>query len=181
MTSFISRAELFTFLDQLGIKTTTREHAPVFTVEDGAECWADIPGVHCKNLFLRDAGRQNWLLVAPVQRRIDLKALPDRIGSRRLSFGSADRLWATLGVRPGSVTPFALLNDRQEQSVRVVLDAWMMQQPLLNFHPLENTATTTIAASDLRRFLEACGHVVSLAVLDPEAVDPVSATACDTI
>lgn len=181
MTSFISRAELFTFLEYLEIKTTTREHAPVFTVEDGAECWADIPGVHCKNLFLRDAGRQNWLLVAPVQRRIDLKALPDRIGSRRLSFGSADRLWATLGVRPGSVTPFALLNDRQAQSVRVVLDAWMMQQPLLNFHPLENTATTTIAASDLRRFLEACGHVVSLAVLDPEAVNPVSVPACDTI
>lgn len=181
MTSFISRAELFTFLNHLGIKTITREHVPVFTVEDGAECWADIPGVHCKNLFLRDAGRQNWLLVAPVQRRIDLKTLPDRIGSKRLSFGSADRLWATLGVRPGSVTPFALLNDRQEQSVRVVLDAWMMQQPLLNFHPLENTATTTIAASDLRRFLEACGHVVSLAVLDPEAVNPVSVPACNTI
>lgn len=181
MAMVVSRADLFTFLDGLGICTTTRDHAPVFTVEDGAACWADIPGTHCKNLFLRDAGRQNWLLVAPVDRRIDLKALSGRIGSKRLSFGSADRLWATLGVRPGSVTPFALLNDRQERSVRVVLDSWMMQQPLLNFHPLENTATTTIASSDLRRFLNACGHEVSLAELAPQADCPASPSVFDMI
>lgn len=153
-----ARQALFAFLEQLGITTSTIDHPPIYTVEDGAEHWADIPGVHCKNLFLCDAKKAMWLVVCPTDRSIDLKTLPDRIGSKRLSFGSADRLRRVLAVEPGSVTPFALVNDRATPSLTVVLDQWMMQQPLLNYHPLENTATTTISNHDLRRFVAACGH-----------------------
>lgn len=153
-----SRDELFTFLDDLNIPTTTKVHPPIFTVDDGHEHWADVPGVHCKNLFLCDAKKAMWLVVCPIDREIDLKSLPERIGSRRLSFGSADRLRRVLGVEPGSVTPFSLINDRMDHAVRVVLDAWMMEQPLLNYHPLDNTATTTISNSNLLAFIQACGH-----------------------
>lgn len=157
-----SRDEIFTFLTSLGITTTTKDHPPIFTVDDGHEHWADVPGVHCKNLFLCDAKKAMWLVVCPTDREIDLKSLPDRIGSKRLSFGSADRLRRVLGVEPGSVTPFALMNDRQDHAVRVVLDAWMMEQPALNYHPLENTATTTIANHDLLAFIQACGHTYDI-------------------
>lgn len=157
-----TRADLFAFLDDLGIATTTVEHPPIYTVEQGWKHWEDIPGVHCKNLFLRDAKKALWLVVAPADRAIDLKTLHTRIGSKRLSFGSAERLWETLGVEPGSVTPFALINDRTEHRVSVVLDAWMMEQPALNVHPLDNAATTTISNVDLRRFIEACGHPMQI-------------------
>lgn len=149
--------DLFAHLDRLGIAVTTHHHAAAFTVEQGNEVWGNIPGVHCKNLFLKDAKARLWLVVAPAERRIDLKRLPERIGSARLSFGSAELLGQVLGVEPGSVTPFALLNDG-ERRVSVVLDAWMMGQELLNYHPLRNTMTTTIRADDFRAFLASTGH-----------------------
>lgn len=149
--------DLFAHLDRLGIDVTTHHHAPAFTVEQGNEVWGGIPGIHCKNLFLKDAKAKLWLVVAPAERRIDLKRLPERIGSARLSFGSADLLRQVLGVEPGSVTPFALIND-SERRVAVVLDAWMMEQDLLNYHPLRNTMTTTIRAEDFRAFLTSTGH-----------------------
>ncbi|HTH15670.1 MAG TPA: prolyl-tRNA synthetase associated domain-containing protein [Magnetospirillum sp.] len=149
--------ELFACFSRLGIEVTTHRHAPAFTVEQGNEVWGNIPGVHCKNLFLKDAKARLWLVVAPGERRIDLKRLPERIGSARLSFGSAELLREVLGVEPGSVTPFALINDR-DQRVSVVLDAWMMAQPLLNYHPLRNDMTTTIRADDFRTFLTHTGH-----------------------
>ncbi len=155
---------LFARLDALGIGHTTTRHPPAFTVEQGNQVWGGIPGVHCKNLFLKDAKGNLWLVVAPAERRVDLKALPARIGSARLSFGSPQRLEQTLGVTPGSVTPFALINDRDHR-VRVALDAWMMGQPLLNFHPLVNDATTTITNRDFALFLEACGHQVLVVAL----------------
>lgn len=159
------RSDLFALFDDLGIETVTKDHPPIYTVEQGHEHWGDVPGVHCKNLFLRDAKKQAWLVVCPIDREIDLKTLPDRIGSKRLSFGSAERLREMLGVEPGSVTPFALINDRTDHAVRVVLDAWMMEQDALNFHPLENTATTTISSADLKRFVAACGHDVQVTEL----------------
>jgi Ala-tRNA(Pro) deacylase len=152
---------LFALLESLGVATTTHHHAPAFTVEQGNAVWGAIPVVHCKNLFLKDAKAKLWLVVAPGERRVDLKRLPDRIGSARLSFGSGELLQQVLGVEPGSVTPFALVNDA-ERRVSLVLDAWMMEQPLLNFHPLRNDMTTTIAAADFRRFLAATGHVGDL-------------------
>lgn len=148
---------LLALFDALGIVATTTGHAAVFTVEQGEAAWNGISGVHCKNLFLKDAKGRLWLVLAPHDRMIDLKKLPERIGSARLSFGSAPLLREVLGVEPGSVTPFALINDR-EKRVTVVLDSWLMAQPLVNFHPLTNTATTTLSSDDLRRFIRHCGH-----------------------
>lgn len=149
--------DLFAHLDRLGLAVTTHHHAAAFTVEQGNAVWGAIPGVHCKNLFLKDAKARLWLVVAPAERRVDLKRLPERIGSARLSFGSAELLQQVLGVEPGSVTPFALIND-SERRVSVVLDSWMMAQDLLNYHPLRNTMTTTIRADDFRAFLRSTGH-----------------------
>lgn len=156
--------DLFRRLDALGIAHATHRHAAAFTVEQGNAVWGDIPGVHCKNLFLKDAKGKLWLVVAPADRPIDLKKLPERIGSARLSFGNAELLRAVLGVDPGSVTPFGLIND-VEHRVTVVLDRWMTEQPLVNYHPLRNDMTTTLAAADLLRFVRACGNAVEVVKL----------------
>lgn len=152
-----TRAELFARFAELEIETTTREHEPVFTVEEARAHCAAIPGVHCKNLFFKDAGGALWLVVVPDHRQLDLKRLPERIGAKRLSFGRPELLREALGVEPGSVTPFALINDAGRR-VNLVLDAWMMRQPILNYHPLANSATTTLRADDLLRFVRSCGH-----------------------
>ncbi len=160
-----SQDDLFALLDQLGIEHQTTRHAPAHTVEEGNAVWGDIPGTHCKNLFLKDAKAKLWLVVAPAHIRVDLNGLPARIGSARLSFGSAALLEEVLGIQPGSVTPFALINDTSHR-VSVVLDRWMMAQPLVNYHPLANDATTTIPAEGLRLFLKHLGvdfQVVDLA------------------
>ena len=149
--------DLFAKLADLGIETTTVTHPPAFTVEEGEQYVGHLPGVHIKNLFLCDAKKKMWLVVAPWDRKVDLKALPNKIGGGRMSFGSADRLLRVLGVTPGSVTPFTVINDPTAQ-VQVILDADMMKADLINAHPLINTMTTTIRAPDLTRFLVACGH-----------------------
>ena len=148
---------LFDRLAELGIQTETINHPPVFTVDDGEVHVGHLPGVHVKNLFLCDAKKKMWLVTAPWDRKIDLKALPLHIGSKRLSFGSADRLMRTLGVTPGSVSPFCAIND-SSQEVKIALDAWMMDQDIINAHPLDNTKTTTIRSLDLVKFIRACGH-----------------------
>jgi Ala-tRNA(Pro) deacylase len=150
-------SRLLAFLDSLGIASTTRRHPPVYTVEEAKALRGDIPGGHCKNLFLKDKKDQLWLVVALEERPIDLKSLDKRIGAARLSFGKAELLREVLGVEPGSVTPFALLNDAAGR-VRVVLDRGMMQIRPLNYHPMHNAATTTIQPEDLARFLAATGH-----------------------
>lgn len=152
-----TRDDLFARLASLGIETTTRHHAPVFTVDEAQALRGEIPGGHCKNLFLKDDKGNIWLIVCLEEAAIDLKAAPARIGSRRLSFGKPELLREVLGVEPGSVTPFALINDTGGR-VKVVLDAAMMAHELLNYHPLENTATTTIRAQDLVAFIRSCGH-----------------------
>ena len=149
--------DLFAKLAELGIETATVTHPPAFTVEEGEQYVGHLPGVHIKNLFLCDAKKKMWLVVAPWDRRVDLKSLPDKIGGARMSFGSADRLMRVLGVSPGSVTPFTVINDPTGQ-VQVILDADMMKAELINAHPLINTMTTTIHSGDLLRFLAACGH-----------------------
>ena len=158
--------DLFARLAALDIATTTISHPPAYTVEDGNAYTGHLPGVHIKNLFLCDAKKKMWLVVAPADRHIDLKTLPDKIGAGRLSFGSADRLLRVLGVTPGSVTPFTAIND-PDCSVQIILDDWMMQQALVNAHPLVNTMTTTIGTADLLRFLTACGHTPRQVALDP--------------
>jgi Ala-tRNA(Pro) deacylase len=152
-----TRDDLLNRFRDLGIEATTRNHPPVYTVEEAQALRGEIPGGHCKNLFLKDDKGNIWLIVCLEEANVDLKAAPAKIGSRRLSFGKPDLLREVLGVEPGSVTPFGLINDT-EQRVNVVLDATMMAHELLSYHPLENTATTTIRAADLVTFVRSCGH-----------------------
>jgi Ala-tRNA(Pro) deacylase len=152
-----TRDDLFARFNDLGIETTTRDHDPVYTVEEARALRGEIPGGHCKNLFLKDDKGNIWLIVCLEEAQVDLKAAPARIGSRRLSFGKPELLKEVLGVEPGSVTPFGLINDT-EKRVNVVLDAAMMAHELVNYHPLENTATTTIRSADLVAFIRSCGH-----------------------
>ncbi|MGE0651695.1 MAG: prolyl-tRNA synthetase associated domain-containing protein [Alphaproteobacteria bacterium] len=144
-------------LDALGIATRTVSHPPLFTVEDSRRLRGDLPGGHCKNLFLKDRKDRLWLVVTLEDRPIEMKSLSDRIGSARLSFGRPELLVEVLGVTPGGVTPFALINDAR-QRVTVVLDKEMLTFDPLNYHPLTNAATTAIAPADLLRFIDACGH-----------------------
>jgi len=153
--------ELFRRLDALGIAHRTYRHPPVFTVAEAAALRGELPGGHCKSLFLKDKKGGLWLVVALEEREIDLKRLAARLGAPRFSFGSPELLYEVLGVRPGSVTPFALANDvagDKGQRVQVVLDEGMLAHDPLNYHPLENDRTTAIAPADLVRFIAACGH-----------------------
>lgn len=152
-----TRAELFDFLDSHAIAHRTLEHPPVFHVGEGAQIKARLPGAHTKNLFLMDAKGRLWLVSALQDAVIDLKALPSQIGSTRLSFGSPARMMAALGVTPGSVTAFALIND-PEHAVAFVADESLLDADLVNFHPLENTATTAVSQAGFRAFLRALGR-----------------------
>ena len=153
----IDRNTLFARLEQLGIKTTTVEHAPMFTVEQSTALRTTIPGPHTKNLFLTDKDGSLVLVVAKDDTRVDLKRLAKKLGLGRLSFGKSDLLEAVLGVPAGSVTPFALMNDTAARAI-VVVDQALMDFAEVNCHPLENTATTRLATGDLFRFIEATGH-----------------------
>lgn len=160
--------QLFARLDALGIAHHTRAHLPVFTVAEAAAVHADLPGGHCKSLFLKDKKGGFWLAVMLEERRIAMGKLAARLAAPRFSFGSADELYALLGVHPGSVTPFALANDTGHR-VTPVLDRAMLDHDPLNYHPLVNDRTTAITPRDLLRFIAACGHepqIVDLAGLE---------------
>ena len=152
-----TRQDLLARLAELGIATTTLDHEAVFTVAESSKLERELPGGHTKNLFLKDKKGKLYLVVALGHAHIDLKTLPKVLGSDRLSFGRPELLLEILGVPAGSVTPFALINDKA-RLVTVILDAGMMRHERLNFHPLENTATTNIAREDLVAFIRACGH-----------------------
>jgi Ala-tRNA(Pro) deacylase len=156
-----NRDTLFSRLAELGIPTTTVEHDAVFTVGQSAELRASLPGAHTKNLFLTDKDGCMVLVVAKDDTKVDLKALAQRLGAGRLSFGRAELLEAVLGVSPGSVTPFALINP-SAAAVAVVVDQALMDFAEVNCHPLENTATTRLARDDLIRFIASCGHEPSI-------------------
>jgi Ala-tRNA(Pro) deacylase len=153
----LSPQQLFDRLDALGLSHRTVSHPPVFTVEQAKSHRGVLPGHHIKNLFLRNKKEQMWLVVALEDRAIDLKRLGELLGAGRLSFGSPERLQKYLGVDPGSVTPFALINDGGHQ-VRLALDRGLQGDGPINAHPLANTMTTTLSLADLLRFFEATGH-----------------------
>ena len=155
-------------LDALGVAYTLHRHKAVFTVAEAKEVEADIPGLHCRNLFLRDRKKRNFLLTLPDERPVDLKKLPPLIGADKLSFGSAERLWQHLGVRPGSVCPFAVIND-PEREVTLCLDRGMMAAETVCYHPLLNTMTVALAPEGLLRFIESCGHSPHIVDLDGAA------------
>jgi Ala-tRNA(Pro) deacylase len=145
---------LFDFLDRYAVAHRTLEHPAVFHVGEGREIKAALPGGHTKNLFLKDAKGRLWLVCALGETRIDLKTLHATIGAARLSFGSEALMVETLGVRPGAVTPFGLINDH-ERRVSLVVDAALMASDPVNFHPLINTATTAVSRDGFRAFLAA--------------------------
>jgi Ala-tRNA(Pro) deacylase len=150
--------DLFAFLDGLGIAHKTVTHPPLFTVEESQALRGTIPGRHTKNLFVKDKKGQLFLLVAPEEAAIELKSVHRLLGATgRFSFASADLMRELLGVEPGSVTPFGVINDKGSR-VTVVLDRDMMKNDILNYHPLANTMTTSIASADLVKFLRATGH-----------------------
>jgi Ala-tRNA(Pro) deacylase len=155
--------DLFAFFDAHGIAHSTLEHPAVFRVEEGQEIKAALPGAHTKNLFLKDAKDQLWLISALGETRIDLKRLPRTIGSARLSFGREELLHQALGVRPGSVTLFAMIND-PDHEVRLVLDKALFDHATVNFHPLTNTATTAVSQEGMTAFLAALN-------VEPQVVD----------
>lgn len=160
---------LFRRLDALGIPYATHQHPPVFTVEESKALRGILPGAHVKNLFLRDKKRRVWLVTALEERRIDLKALKRHLGaSGNLSFGSAELLMEVLGVTPGSVTPFGVINDTGGRA-SMLLDKGLLGDAPVNAHPLRNDMTITVTSGDLLAFLEAENHAPE--ILDFDALD----------
>jgi Ala-tRNA(Pro) deacylase len=159
----VTRDELFAYLDELGIAHSTLEHAPVFTVGEGRDIKSSLPGGHTKNLFLKDKAGRFVLVSALGDTAIRVNRLHKPLDCKRLSFAREEDLIDVLGVRPGSVTAFALMND-VESRVTFVIDAALLATDPVNFHPLKNDATTAIARDDLLAFAKATGH-------DPLIVD----------
>jgi len=144
-------------LAALGIAERTVAHPPLFTVAESKELRGQLPGLHIKNLFLRNKKGAMWLVTCLEDRAVDLKWLGEVLGAGRFSFGSAERLMAHLGVTPGAVTPFAVVNDKGG-AVALVLDRALVGSAPVNAHPLVNDRTTAVGGHDLVRFLEAAGH-----------------------
>jgi Ala-tRNA(Pro) deacylase len=149
--------DLMARLEELGIETQTHGHPPLFTVEDSKALRGELPGGHCKSLFLKDKKGALFLVVTLEDRAVDLKWLRRRLGVKTLSFARPELLMEVLGVIPGAVTPFAVINDTGGR-VTVCLDRAMLERAPLNYHPLTNEATTAIAPAGLTAFLDACGH-----------------------
>ncbi|WP_163270769.1 prolyl-tRNA synthetase associated domain-containing protein [Chelativorans alearense] len=153
-----SPEELMDYLAGLGIVVTTHRHPPLFTVEESQDLRGEISGGHTKNLLLKDKKDRYFLVTVEEDARVDLKTIHHAIGaSGRVSFGKPDRLMALLGVTPGAVTVFGVVND-SERKVTVVLDEALLEHEIINAHPLHNEATISIRRADLMRFLETTGH-----------------------
>lgn len=163
--SAASKHDLFALLDRLGIPHVTHAHRPVFTVEESADIKAALPGGHTKNLFLKDRRGTLWLVCALGETAIDLNALAKALDAQRFSFAGADLMVDALGVHPGAVTVFALINDKLNR-VRLVLDQALMAHDPVNFHPLSNDATTAISPAGLLAFLAETGHPPQFVAFD---------------
>jgi len=148
---------LFHLLESLDVTYRNATHAPVMTVDESQALRGAIPGLHSKNLFLKDKKGGLWLVVAEERRAVDLKRLRKRLGVQNLSFGRPELLLEALGIAPGSVTPFALLNDTARR-VRLVLDAELAAAAQVSFHPLDNAQTTTVSGAGLLTFVRALDH-----------------------
>ncbi len=168
------REDLERRLADLEIRVETHEHPPVFTVAESEDLHRRIAGAHTKNLFLKDAKGRLFLVIAHHATEVALKGLHRRLGAARFSFGKPDLLMDALGVTPGSVTAFALMNDTAG-AVTAVIDRALMEHAVVNAHPLRNDATTSIALDDLLRFIRATGHepvVMDLTDLAPADPSP---------
>ncbi len=180
MNQFATSEDLFARFDALAIPYANTAHRPVFTVEEGADLKAAMPGGHSKNLFLKDKKGKLFLLCALGDSAIDLNAVSKLIGAARFSFGNAELLMQHLGVTPGSVTLFALINDPQ-RNVTLLLDEGFFGYDLVNFHPLRNDATTAITPADMLKFIESLGRTPIRIAFDaagkPALIEPDAASA----
>ncbi|TAK73335.1 MAG: prolyl-tRNA synthetase associated domain-containing protein [Gammaproteobacteria bacterium] len=159
MATMKTKYDLFIILNQLNVDYRNYQHPAIYTTEDAKKIAIDIPGIHCKNLFLQDTKENVYLLVANAEKNVNLKSLSKIINSSRLSFVSAELLYQILGVLPGSVSPLALIND-VEQKATVLLDKNIIGSSCVNFHPLDNTMTTAITADNLLKFINYCGNKI---------------------
>lgn len=164
----LSPEALLKMLSDMGILYNLYHHRAVFSVGEADDVDADIGGTHTRNLFVRDKKENMFLVTLLAHRKIDLAKLAELIGAGRLSFGSPDRLMTYLGVTPGSVTPFSIIND-QDRKVSLILDQEMMESDIVNYHPLINTMTVGLSPKDLSIFLERMSHV-------PQIIDLTAAT-----
>ncbi|MFK7791083.1 MAG: prolyl-tRNA synthetase associated domain-containing protein [Devosiaceae bacterium] len=169
-TAHHTRQTLLAQLSTWGIATQTTDHEPLFTVEQSTQVHSDVDGAHTKNLFLKDKKGALFLVTAEHATQVNLKNLHKKLGCGRLSFGNAQLMEEKLGVTPGSVTALAVIND-VDQNVTFVLDQNLMQADIINAHPLENTATTSLARDDLITFVEKTGHSVRILDLETAQVD----------
>jgi Ala-tRNA(Pro) deacylase len=161
VTKEMSEKKVYEVLKRLGVPYVRHEHPPVFTVEQAEEHWSDITGVHCKNIFVRNKkGNRHFLIIFEHTKRIDLKALSAKLGQSRLSFASPERLKRYLGLEPGAVSPFGLINDRDHE-VQVLIDEELKNSKTVNFHPNINTATISLSFADFMNFIDDCGNVLS--------------------
>lgn len=164
-----ARTDLDALFARLGIVPVSIEHPPVHTVEEALPYWSELEGVHTKNLLLKGAKGGLWLVCVPTDRRLDLKALAAHVGAKKFSFASGETLLEALGVQQGSVSPLALINDK-DAAVRLVLAKDMLAAPRITVHPLTNTATVSLASDDLLRVVEATGHEAE--IVDFDALSP---------
>jgi len=147
-------------LDRLGIPYRRYEHPAVFTVEQAEVQWKDVAGAHCKNLFVRNQkGNRHYLIILEASKKADLAAMARKLGEDKFSFASPQRLDRYLGVEPGAVSPFGLINDGQKE-VQVILDQDLEKAGIINFHPNINTTTLGLAYLDFEKFLAWCGNRV---------------------
>ncbi|MGB0935320.1 MAG: prolyl-tRNA synthetase associated domain-containing protein [Alphaproteobacteria bacterium] len=154
----VTPQQLLSQFDEWSLGVTTHDHKPVFTVDDHDPVVDALPGAHCKSLFLKPEKTDEYYLVVMLgQDRLDLKQMHKALNCRRFSFASAEELQEIMGVIPGSVTPFGLINDTAKDVV-VILDKKMLEHELLNYHPLQNNQTTAIAKEDFMKFIELVGH-----------------------
>ncbi len=158
-------ADLFAHLDAIGVAHATVTHPPLRTVEDSQALRGDLPGGHAKNLFLKNKKDRLYLLVAEESADVRIKAFAKSVGAGSLSFGKPDLLLDVLGVVPGAVTPFALINAAPG-AIDVCFDRALMECDPLNFHPLDNTMTTTVSRAGLLAFIESLGHACQTVDLD---------------
>lgn len=168
-----AEAAILDLLAELGVTPTITRHPPLFTVEDSQALRGELPGAHIKNMFMKDKKGGFWLVTCLEERKIRIKDLEKALGAPRMSFGKPDLLWEVLGVRPGAVTPLALMTDREARQVRMVLDKQMLDSEVINAHPLHNEATLTFPTADLKRFVAACGH--SPEIIDFDALEQLAA------
>lgn len=164
----LTRADLLCYLEQRGYRTTTVDHDAVATVAESSTVDLGLPGAHTKNLFLKDENGRLLLLVAKSSTKVDLKRVAKTLGMGRLSFGKPELMLDALGVTPGSVTAFAILNDKTGR-VRIVLDNALTEHESVNCHPLENVATTNIALNDLLSFIRGTGHEPTIMIVSAQS------------